>query len=147
MKFSVTFILLSLLIFGCEKNPASIHVSSGEISITTDRNSYTQSDSLLLSIANQSGHDLILGYRCSYKNLEMFFQKKEKGTWSENQWFGYMSLKCMTLLRTIKKDKTIKHSISAGEFRGIGTFRLLVPCRIPGEDTTRVAISNAFEIK
>jgi len=147
MKILFKIIFFSILIFSCEKNPTSTNTSLGKISITTDNNFYTQSDSLLIFINNKSGHDIILGYRCSYQNLEMYFQKKENDTWSENQWFGYMSLKCMTILKKINEDKTIKHSILASEFKTIGTFRLVVPCHIPEKDTTIVAISNVFEIK
>ena len=147
MKVIIYIVLLLFFIYGCKKDPASINTLSEPTAITTDKNIYSTTDSIRISIFNTSGSEIELGYRCSYDNLEMYFQKKENGRWSQNQWFEYMSFKCPTLIRSFDRNRSIRHSISANEFQTTGIFRVLLPCYFPGKDSSVVAISNAFEIK
>ncbi len=137
-----------MLILSCEKNPTSIKTSANLFSVSTDKNSYTESDSIFINIENKSDFDVILGFRCTYQNLEMYYQK-QNGTndWSDTLWFDYMSLKCMTLLKTVKSNKTLKHSLFTGEFKSKGKFRLLVPCYVSAKDSSIFLVSNTFEIK
>ncbi len=147
MKYLFTVILLSFLLPGCKKNPIAVSTSLEQVSITTEKDSYSQWDSVNIIIENKSGQDILLGYRCTYNNLEMYFQKQENDKWSKNQWFAYMSLKCMTIIRKINKDNTLQHSLAANEFKTVGKFRLSVPVYFPERDTTLTAFSNTFEIQ
>ncbi|HHM23759.1 MAG TPA: hypothetical protein ENJ23_01810 [Bacteroidetes bacterium] len=146
MKIFFAMILAWLLVFGCEKNPASLSPSPAKLILTTDRNSYSQKDSVHITLKNLSGRNIILGYRCSFENLEMHYQKRVDNAWSKNLWFDYLSWKCPTIMKEYKSGVTVRHSISASEFKTSGTFRLLVPCSFSATDSTVVAVSNPFEI-
>ncbi len=148
MRISIKIILFLALILSCEKNPTSIKISSDQFTISTDKNYYTGSDSIFINIENKSDFDLTIGFRCSYENLEMFYQKQEGiNQWSDTLWFDYMSYKCMTLLKKLKSNQTLKHSLFSGDFKSKGKFRLLLPCYVNEKDSSFIIISNVFEIK
>ncbi len=147
MKTLLTLVTLALICIGCDTTPTSNDLSASGISLSTEKTSYARSDSITLYIENKSNRDIELGYRCGYNNLEMYFQKKENGVWSDNLWFDYMSLKCMTLIRKYKKNKTVKHTLAATQFKGSGTFRLIFPVHTQNADSAAFLTSNAFEIK
>jgi len=147
MRLLLTIFLFSAVIAGCENRASLITPSFDGITLKTDKDSYTDPDSIKLSLSNNSGYEIELGFRCSLKNLEMYYQQKEKDEWSENKWFTYMNLKCMTILSEIKNKQVLKNSVSTTQFNTKGTFRMLVPCYLPARDTNIVVVSNPFEIK
>lgn len=147
MKLFLTIFLFSLVIAGCENQASLVTPSLEGITLKTDKNVYSDPDSILLKLTNNSGDDIELGFRCSLKNLEMFYQQKEKDEWSENRWFTYMNLKCMTILSKLENKKVLQNTLSTTQFDTKGTFRLLVTCYIAEKDTNVVVVSNSFEIK
>ncbi len=147
MKHLTVILLFLAALTACETQDAGIDPLQEKITLKTDKLSYPASDNIILSLNNNSGKEVILGFRCSYKNLEMFYQQKEKDEWSENRWFGYMNLKCMTIQYKMKNQEVLKDTVSTKEFKTTGIFRLLVPCYIPEKDTNIMVISNEFEIK
>ena len=153
MKIFVSLILFTLFISGCTKEhkgleaPTGVNMSLDSIYLSTDKTSYSTTDSIHLTLVNKVGSDIEVGYRCTYRNLEMYYQRKENDGWSDNQWFDYMALKCMTIPKTLKSNTKLKHSISSQIFKSAGIFRLLLPCFITKRDSTIVVISNSFAIE
>jgi len=119
---------------------------SDEITFSTDRLSYAESDTIHLSLKNNSAVDITSGLRCG-AYLEMFYQKREIEKWSDNLWFWYMSLRCPTHLNTIKAKTTFAHSIPAAILDSTGTFRLLVTFHSLQPDSSLTLVSNVFQIK
>ncbi len=144
MKYLLFFVVVILI--GCD-NEQNISDPEDAISFMTEKEIYSRKDSIRLTLENNSGYDLTVGYRCSEKNLEMAYQKKENDKWSENRWFSYMNLKCMTIQSKVKNNTVLRHSFSAAEFGDTGTFRLLVFCYLEEKDTTLTVMSNSFKVE
>ena len=140
-------LLLFLMLYSCELHETAEEPAPESIALKTDKGSYRTKDSIKIFLNNNSKNVLTLGYRCSYKNLEMFYQQKENDKWSENKWFNYMNMKCMTIPSKVNKFSVLKHTFSSAEFNGTGTFRLLLPVFIPGKDSSFVVVSNSFVIE
>ncbi len=140
-------LLLFLFLAGCSKDFTIVVPSGGQVSLSTDSAFYTTPDSVHLFLKNESASDIIIGYRCSRRNLEMSFQKKENGQWSEYRFFDYMFLDCMTIPDTVAMGKTIKHSISSSAFKSLGVFRLIMQYYIQEKDSIAIATSNNFEVR
>ena len=146
MKTFFAYALLLLLIICCQKESTDINDSRDQINFLTDKPIYTVSDSINLNLENKSTVNITIGLRCGFY-LEMYYQKKENGYWSDNLWFGYMSLRCVTELDTIQANNTFAHSIPANIFNSTGTFRLLVEVHKPMMNNSETIISNSFEIE
>ncbi len=145
-KLITACILIFLLILSCRRDLTGVENSIDQISLSTDKFSYTVSDSINIYLENRSGFDIITGLRCG-AYLEMFYQKKENNVWSDNLWFWYMSLKCATLPDTIPSNNTFTHSKPSKIFESTGTFRLLVEVYLPERNASKTIISNSFEIE
>ena len=117
----------------------------GQIILSTDRESYTKSDTIRLLLENGSAYEIGVGLRCS-NYLEMSYRKKEIQNWSDNLWLPYMSLKCPTLLNTIKAGAIFTNSIPAEMFNSTGTFILQVSVSL-FPDSTLTVVSNSIQIK
>lgn len=141
------FILIVLIaLSGCRENePLAPSASLDRITLSTDKIEYTAPDSIFLYLQNKSNVRIILGFRCDYRNLEMYYQEYIN-TWSENKWFDYMSLLCPTIMMTLPAGNTYTHSLPGQKFDTSGTFRLEVPVYIPDKDSTVMVRSNSFEI-
>jgi len=146
MKVFIFCILMFLLFFSCKKEITGIENSLNQVTLLTDKISYTNLDSINLNIENKSGFDMVIGFRCGVY-LEMFYQKEENKVWSDNLFFWYMLLHCPTFLDTIQANSTFTHSIPSEIFESTGTFRFLVPYYLPRKDTNMVLISNSFEVR
>ena len=144
MKYLLFFVVVILI--GCE-NGQNVYESEDAISFRTDKEIYSRKDSIRLTLENNSGYDLSIGYRCSEKNLEMSYQKKENDKWSENRWFTYMYLKCMTIPSKVEDNTVLRHAFSAVEFGDTGTFRLQISCYLEEKDTTLTVLSNSFKVE
>jgi hypothetical protein len=147
MKTAGIILLFTLILTGCDTAESPATPFPEGISLKTDNDSYNKGDSIVICLKNNTSSVLDIGFRCSYKNLEMFYQQKENDKWSENKWFGYMNLRCMTIQGKVNKYSQLEHTFSSEEFISSGTFRLLVPCYVPDIDSSIVVISNSFEIK
>jgi hypothetical protein len=145
MKIYLLFLFLLLL--SCELHEAVDEPAPESIALKTEKDAYKTKDSIRIFLNNNSEHVLMLGYRCSRKNLEMFYQQKENNKWSENKWFSYMNMKCMTIPSKVKKYSVLKHTFPSAEFNGTGTFRLLLSVFIPDKDSSIVVVSNSFVIE
>ncbi|MBN2425606.1 MAG: hypothetical protein JXR46_13340 [Calditrichaceae bacterium] len=146
MKALVSYTLFLLLITGCQKEATDISASIDQIDFSTDKQSYTLLDSIKLNLTNNTDDDIIIELRCGFY-LEMFYQKKENSNWSDDLWFGYMSLRCPTELDTIPASSTYTHSLHANIFNSTGTFRLLVEVHKPTMNNSETIISNSFKIE
>jgi hypothetical protein len=145
MRVFISIILL-LAIIGCHDDLMDPHGSLDQIELITDKYEYSPPDSIYLYLRNNSDFKIVLGYRCDYGNLEMYYQRYENDHWSEDRWFIYMYLLCPTVLKTVEGQSTMIHAISVQEFDSTGTYRLFVPFYVPEKDTSIVVTSNSFEI-
>ena len=136
MKLFIALLVMILFITACYNQPTDTDVSEGKISFITDKEFYNAIDTVNFTVVNNSDSLLIIGLRCGGM-LEMFYQIKEDSSWSENKFFDYMTLRCLTVIDTIKSKEKFSQSIPASDFKSSGTFRLVL-----NEDI----ISNAFII-
>ena len=104
MKFILTLFFFLILI-GCG-NLSKSENSLNEVNLETDKTTYSISDSINIILENGTSTDIMIGIRCK-TYLEMYYQKNELDSWSDNLMFGYMSLGCPTKLDTIKIKKHI----------------------------------------
>jgi len=138
------FILL--LVVGCADQSTDPVTSSEQLRFSTDRTSYAASDTIRLSLDNNSQSDITVGLRCGWY-LEMFYQKRENEVWSGDLWFPYMSLRCMSIPETVSMNTAFGHSLPAEIFYSTGTFRLTVTVNLERTDTSLRVASNSFEIR
>ncbi len=143
MKTGLYILLFSLVFFSCTLDDED---DLNGVVVKTDRVSYAITDNIEIKIRNHTEADIIVGYRCGFNNLEMYYIKKEGSKWSDRKWFDYMNLKCMTIQKGIKPDSILTHKIAAIKFKKPGTYRLLIPY-YSKEDISDMAISNSFDIK
>jgi hypothetical protein len=152
MKSAIRVFLAGISIFllvsmsSCRQQPTAAGERSEPIQFYTERNSYTQADSIRLHIRNGSNGDLVVGRRCDLY-LEMFYQKKDNQSWGDSLWPAFMSFRCTTVLDTILLNSTFSNSIPVEMFAAPGNFRLLTSVYIIQSDTSLSVISNSFEIK
>ena len=129
-------LFLFFAIVSCE-SPTS--TDNDQIIFRTVENSFSSTDSIRVVIENQTNSNYNIALRCGI-HLEMYYQKKENDIWSEDLWFSWMTLKCSSVLNTIKEDNVFQFIIPSEEIIISGTYRLIL-----ANDT--LLISNSFEIK
>lgn len=136
MKVLNTFFLFVFIFLGCEE---LITEENGlrDISFTTDKASYTSVDTIYFQVDNRTDTSYTIALRCG-RHLEMAFQKKENGIWSDDLLFSYMYLKCPTFIDSIKSGASFKSSLTPELFESAGTFRLIL---------NNTVISNTFQIR
>lgn len=145
MKILFSAFILLLIIVNCQ-DPTSTEDSLNKISFLTDKTSYTILDSINIVLENRSNSDIKIGLRCG-NYLEMFYQKKEDNVWSDNLWFWWMSLKCTTVIDTIRQNSVFNYSIKSEIFDSTGTYRLVLEYYKQIEDTKIIKYSNSFKIQ
>ena len=60
MKILIYFVLLFLLIISCEKKSTDINNTLDQISLSIEKHSYSELDSINLYLKNESNHDIII---------------------------------------------------------------------------------------
>ncbi len=143
MKIIVLFTLLILAVNTCEKQPAG---GTDSVAFSTDKQVYSLRDTISLQLKNTTAYDLVVGFRCG-KYLEMSYQKKEGDKWSDNLLFGYMSLRCLTKMDTIRGNTDFTYGMPAELVGSAGTFRLLIPVQSLQLNKADTLLSNEFDIK
>ncbi len=158
MKNILAFIFLGFAISACHTNisrPANVSGSgypqnmenpSNPLVLTFNDKTYTSSDTISLSIINNSNADINISLRCG-RYLEMSYQQKDNGQWSENRELWYMMLKCMTQMHTLKSGDKYDFSLPADKFGSTGSFRLLVPFSVSSDNSSQTLTSIPFQIK
>jgi hypothetical protein len=141
---SILSILLSSLC-GCQSQSTE-STSPDQITFVTDRISYAPSDTISLSLRNNSADDITTGLKCGLY-LEMFYQEKGIQNWSDNLWLPYMSLRCPTDVNTVRARTTFTHAVPAEMFHSTGTFRLIVAVHSQQSDSSLTLVSSVFQIK
>jgi hypothetical protein len=138
MRSIISFCLLIFFFaVGCQE-VVSTNENNG-IVFQTVNNSFYTSDSIKVFIQNNTFSDFEIGLRCG-KYLEMYYQKKENNTWSNNFWFSWMSLECVTHIDTINKFNVFEFTIPPNEIDVSGTYRLILAI-------DNSVVSNSFEVK
>ena len=129
-------LFLFFVIVSCE-SPTS--TDNDQIIFHTVGNSFSTTDSIKVVIENRTNSNYNIALRCGI-HLEMYYQKKVNDSWSEDLWFSWMTLKCSSVINTIKEDNVFQFIIPSEEISVSGTYRLIL-----ANDT--LVISNSFEIK
>jgi hypothetical protein len=143
-KILGVLIIISFL-SSCEQEIKDVSGIQGQIILSTDRESYAESDTIRLLLENGSAHEISVGLRCS-NYLEMSYKKKETQNWSDDLFLRYMYLKCPTLLNTIKAEAIFATLLPAEMFNSTGTF--ILQARISMlPDSSLTVVSNPFKIK
>jgi hypothetical protein len=138
-------LIISLMqLSDCQGQSKDASHIQGQIILSTDRESYTVSDTIRLLLENGSAHEISVGLRCS-NYLEMSYNKKEIQNWSEDLFLRYMYLRCPTLLNTINAGRIFTNSLPAEMFNSTGTFILQVDISLLPDSSLRV-VSNPFQI-
>ena len=138
MKVIIYCGLLIIFFASCCKVQLSTSYNDHVVFHITD-NSFLTTDSIEILIENNSDTNFVIILRCgSYP--EMYYQKKDNDTWSENLWFSWMSLTCLSTPETIEKNKNFQFIIPSNEINTSGTYRLIL-----ANDTS--IVSDSFEIK
>ena len=138
MKVIISCSLLIIFFASCCKVQLST-ADNNRVVFHTVKKTFFTTDSIETLIENNSDSNFDIIIRCgSY--LEMYYQKKENDTWSENLWFSWMSLACRSTPETIEKNSNFQFIIPSNEINASGTYRLIL-----ANDTSLV--SNSFEIK
>jgi hypothetical protein len=120
--FLYGFIVLSIFIPGCSTNSDT---NEYPVEFLTDRKDYLSTDTITVMITNNSKDVFYIGLRCG-ACLEMSYQKKENGVWSENRWFWYSFLGCATFIDSILSNERHSYEQPAECFDDVGTFRLVM---------------------
>ncbi len=136
MRNLILFSFFVFLFFGCEKQATDISNISNQISFNTDKYLYTNLDTIFFQIDNKTDTTFTIAMICN-QHLEMFYQKKENGHWSDNLFFSYMFLKCPTFIDSIESGNRFNSSMTLELFESTGIFRLIL------DDSV---FSNSFEI-
>jgi hypothetical protein len=139
-------LMISLMqLSDCQGQSKDASHIQGQIILSTDRESYTKSDTIMLLLENGSAHEIMVGLRCS-NYLEMSYKKRETQNWSEDLFLRYMYLSCPTLLNTIKAGAIFANSLPAEMFDSTGTFILQARISMLPDSSLRI-VSNPFQIK
>jgi hypothetical protein len=131
---------------GCKDHPTEMNAPSEQISFSTEKYSYSTSDTVNLFLKNGSKLDISVGMRCGVY-LEMYYQQKDKDNWGDTLWFPYMTFRCLTQLESVAANTTFTHSLPAQNFYSTGTFRLLLRGHFVQQDSAFTVVSNTFEIR
>lgn len=147
IRIGTYLVLIFFLAFlnSCE-SATGVGNSENQVSLETDKTSYTVSDSINIVLNNNSANDIIVGLRCG-EYLEMDYQQKEGDTWSGNRMFWYMSLLCPTKIDTIKSKQKYDVLLKTEFFKVKGIFRLVLRYRLTVLNKEEKIYSNAFEIR
>jgi hypothetical protein len=117
-----SFYIIVLIISACSN---ATNPDESSVIIKTGQEEYLQTDTINVILSNHTSDNYLYALRCG-GYLEMFFQKLEKGTWSENKWFWYMSLRCPSVIDTLKPGDSFKYALPAEWFKDSGSFRLIM---------------------
>lgn len=121
-SFFYGILVLVIFIPGCLLNPDS---DGPSVEFFTNQTYYLSTDTLTVVLKNNSTDVLNIELRCA-DYLEMYFQKRENGQWSENRWFWYMSLRCPTFSDSILPWQSYSYKLPAEWFHDSGVFRLVM---------------------
>lgn len=150
MKAFLFHTLLLLLVISCQKDTTGINGSEEQIKFSTDKSSYTQSDTIEAKLTNNSDVNIILETRTGC--MIMYYQKKENKGWSDILYFYFSSLRGPSIADTLNPNRSFTQSMLSNIFNSTGTFRLVVDL-IEIDGFTREMnydkrlFSNAFKIE
>jgi len=138
MKLMISYSLLIIFfVIGCQE-PISTNENNG-IVLQTTNNSFFTTDSIKVLIENKTYSNFEIALRCG-SSLEMYYQKKENDSWSNYLWFSWMSLKCVSVIETIRGHNNFEFIIPSNEISASGIYRLVL-----ANDTS--IVSKSFEVK
>ena len=145
MKGLLLFPLLLLLLGIGQKQIHNVDDSNSMLAFFCDKTSYSNADTINLTIRNDSDSDIVIRLRGPY--IEMGCQQEENGTWSKNIKLPYMNLRCKTELYTILPNDIFRHSFSADYFDEKGRYRFLLEAINSKNNSKIIASTNSFTIE
>lgn len=122
-----TFLILAsflVLLISCKKETTGINVPVDQINFLPDKNFYTQSDTIEVTLTNNSNVNLVFETRTG--RLIMYYQKKEDNGWTDISYFYFSSLRGPSVMNTLKPNSSFTQSMPPNIFNSTGTFRLVI---------------------
>ena len=102
--------------------PTTPNEENQGIQVQTDQRQYTTTDSLVVTITNDSTAPFPLWLHCAlYPDL--IYQRQEDGSWSEQQQFWYVWSLCPSKQDSLLPHERYQVRLPADWFEGTGTFR------------------------
>ena len=139
MKLFLLVVSFLFLMIGCQKNSTGVDNSAKPMTLTTDKESYSQTDKYIV-------------FRTRNGCLPLYYQKEQNGKWSNISDLNNCPYKGPDILDTLLTGSSFTQIIPSNVFHSTGSFRLVVKLsEIEGvtpksEDDLRV-FSNSFDIK
>jgi len=150
MKAFLFCALLLLLVISCQKDATGINGSVDQIKFSTNKNFYTQSETIEAKLTNNSNVNIIFETRSGC--MIMYYQKKENNDWSDILYFYFSSLRGPSIADTLKPNSSFTQSMPPNIFDSTGTFRLVVDLIkiegfTPEKNDDKIVFSNSFKIE
>lgn len=150
MKMLLLSVLVMFLFFGCQKNSTGINNSESQIRLTTNKSSYVQSDTIKVTLRNNSDENIVFETRSGC--MIMYYQKYQNDSWSDILYFYCSSLRGPSIADTLRPNASFIQTMPPNIFDSTGTFRLVVKLILPNRmaakpDNEPKIFSNSFTIK
>ncbi len=145
MKIFLISFLFFITLASCN-NLVETNDYENQIYFKTNMPSYSNIDTVKVELRNKTTNDIVIGLRCGIY-LEMFYQKRVDGVWTENLFFTYMTLKCASIPDTIEPNSFCRYIMSPADFDSSGLYRLVLNYNYGRKNPAGVIYSNSFEIK
>ncbi len=150
MKIFLLSVSFLFLFFGCQKSSTGINNSESQITLTTDKSFYVQSDTIKVTLRNNSDADIVFITRNGCMILH--YQKYQNNGWSDILDLNNCPWKGPDVQKTLKPDDSFTQILEPGIFSSTGTFRLVVKLISPKQSAEKSdnglnVFSNSFEIK
>ncbi len=150
MKIILLSVSFLFLFFGCQKNSTGINDSESQIILTTDKSSYVQSDTIKVTLRNNSDADIVFTTRNGC--MILYYQRYQNNGWSDILDLNNCPWKVPDVPDTLKPNGSFTQNLEPGIFSSTGTFRLVVKLIAPKQSVensgNRLKVfSNSFEIK
>lgn len=114
-------LIIFLLSISC-KDSLIIQSIPNEISIQTNKISYSSNEGIEITIRNTSEREITIGLRAN-QFLEIAYQKSNLIDWSELKEFWFMQLMAPTFLDTIKSNSQKSYILNSNIFPQKGIYR------------------------
>lgn len=150
MKIFLLSVSFLFLFFGCQKSSTGINNSESQITLTTDKSFYVQSDTIKVTLRNNSDANIVFMTRNGC--MILYYQKYQNNGWSDILDLNNCPWKGPDVQKTLKPDDSFTQILEPDIFSSTGTFRLVVKLISPKQSAEKSdnglnVFSNSFEIK
>ena len=144
--FKICFLIFILV--NCKSGTFESVYSEDEILFQTDRTEYFRYEDINIKIENKTNDSFEIAFWCSTL-IKMNYQVLNDNEWSKNQKFKYTAIRCPTIpiiMKTIESDSIYNYTLSAGQIKGLDTFRLVLHVNFYTKSEIDSVFSNQFQI-